>query len=106
VINRIELNGISAKQVIATLCREYPWKFTEITDNDATYCFTFFDEYGYEYSRSIYLRATKNDKAILVYINKKEFPRFAREYDLDTDITALIVDYINDAFPNAISFIR
>ena len=106
MINRIELNGISAKQVIATLCREYSWKFTKITDDDATFCFTFFDEYGYEYQRSIYLRATKNDKAILVYINRKEFPAWCRDYPLDEEITQLIADYINDAFPNAISFIR
>jgi hypothetical protein len=100
MIMRIDLKEPKAKEVIDELCKHISFRFTKIIDGEATFRYNFFDDLGYEYNREIYLRASKNNKAILIYINYKEFPNFVRGYPLEDDIQFLIAGYIDSVMPN------
>jgi len=100
MINTIKLKEPKAKEIIATLTKEYSWRFRPLINGEATIIYVFYDEYGFEYSNNVFFKASKDNKKIIVYVNKKEFPTWIRHEDLDTAITELIKDYINDAYPH------
>jgi len=90
----------SATELIETLCKQYNWRFKSALKGECVMDYNFYDEAGYEYRRWIYMKASADDKHILIYINKKKFPSFAKEYS-DSDVFDFIVGYISQVVPNA-----
>jgi len=105
--HKIKVEGKSASEVIETLCKQYNWRFKNprvfSVYKEPAVClvdYNFYDEAGYEYRRWIYMKASADDKYILIYVNKKEFPSFAKEY-VDDDVFDFIIGYVNQVVPNA-----
>jgi len=97
----IKLKEKKAKEIIDELSKHFGWRFTKILDGEATYMYNYFDEWGYEYCTYVFIRASKDNKKIIIYLNKNEFENFAR-LDFETiemDVENLIKDYIEQIEP-------
>ncbi len=94
MITSINLFKPIATKIINELTQDAYWRFTKLTDNDMTMRYNFYDEYGFEYNRDVYIRASKDNRKLIVYVNKKDFPAFARDEYLDEDIIDLLKSYL------------
>ena len=106
MITTIKLTEPKAKEIVETLAKEYSWRFIPALDCGASLIYNYFDEAGFEYTRYIFLRPSKDNKKIIVYVNKKDFSYFIRDfssfYYVEEDIISLIKDYIEDVEPHII----
>lgn len=92
MIHKIEVEE-NAVEVVKRLVERYPWRFKQVLPGEATMDFNFYDDVGYEYRRWIYFRASKDNRHIIVYVNKKDFPSFYREL-ADDAVLWMLEDYL------------
>jgi len=100
----IKLKEPKAKEIMDELAKNYGYKFSKIIDGELNMYFNYDDDDGYKYWTSIFMKASKNNKKIKVYINKKDFANFARadfSY-VEEDVIYVVESYINDVYPNII----
>jgi len=100
MIHRIKIqNEMTATEVIDQLVKNFSWRFSQVLSGEAVMYYNFYDQHGFEYNRSIYIKADYSNKHVVVYINRKEFPAWYREY-LDDEIMSVITGYIDQVCPN------
>jgi|YelNatPaOPRAMG01_1025707.scaffolds.fasta_scaffold32133_7 hypothetical protein len=83
MIHKLRVNA-SAEKILSDLADKHSYRFTKIFNGElcsVSFRYVFFDDYGYEYNRYIYMRATKDDRHIIVYINKRDFPYYWNDVD-------------------------
>jgi hypothetical protein len=103
MINRIVLKEAKAKEIIDVLAEQCGYRFDKIDDGEGYMRYNFYDDAGFEYNRSVYFKASKDDKAIIVYVNRKNFPEWIRDDPLlDEDIVYYLKSYIDMAFPHIV----
>ena len=86
-----------AKRIINELCEKRFWRFTKGFRNDMIMRVNFYDDGGYEYNRDVYIKASKHNDKLIVYVNKKDFPSFMRDDPyLDDWIIEMLLSYIDD----------
>jgi len=94
----IVLKKRGAREVLQEIANRFGHRFTSLGyDDGISMYYNFYDEAGFEYDRSIWIQPSKDDKKIIIHINKKEFPRFIRDDPyLEEDIVDLFMEYLYD----------
>ncbi|RLC86654.1 MAG: hypothetical protein DRJ03_08080 [Chloroflexi bacterium] len=94
MINRVELTRKEARELLFKLCEKFPWRFTFITKEDISMRVNLYDDVGLEYNVWVAVHANKDNRSVSIYVNKKEFPPFARSYDLDLIVVDMFKGYV------------
>jgi len=85
-----------AKRIINELTERVFWRFTKGFKDDMIMRVNFYDEGGFEYNRDVYIKASKDNHKLIVYVNKKDFPSFTRDDPyLDDWIIEMLLSYID-----------
>jgi len=100
MIQKIRIDGeLSAKDVIDQLTKNFSWRFKKILDGEAYMIHVFFNDVGFEYTRTVYFRASKDNRHILIYVNKKDFPRFYRD-ECNDQVFYDFTGYLDQVIPH------
>jgi len=94
MINRVELTRKEARELLFKLCEKFPWRFTFIEQGDISMRVNIYDDVGLEYNVWVAVHANRDNRSVSIYVNKKEFPPFARSYDLDSMVVDMFKGYV------------
>jgi len=79
--------------------KNFGWRVSPIADGELSFRYNYFDDIGFEYDAYVFVKASKDNKRIIVYINQKDFASFTHgmfDY-VEEDLMTLLQDYINSA---------
>jgi hypothetical protein len=92
----IVLRKRGAREVLQEIANQFGYIFTSLGYDDGILMdYHFYGSAKFKYHASVWIQPSKDDKKIIIHINKKEFPSFIRDNPyLEKDAVEQFMQYL------------